>query len=57
MNHQRSKLQIVVTFLAVLEMMKVGDITIEQEHTFGEIIITSKREVKACERQEIADET
>ena len=57
LNHQRSKLQIVVTFLAVLEMMKVGDITIEQEHTFGEIIITSKREVKACERQEIADET
>lgn len=41
LKKQRSKIQIVVTFLAVLEMMKVGTITIEQEHTFSDIIITS----------------
>lgn len=39
--NQKSKLQIVVTFLAILEMMKMGTITIEQEHIFDDIIITS----------------
>ena len=48
--HQKSKLHIVVTFLAVLEMMKVGAITIEQEHTFGEIMITSRQDSQSGER-------
>ena len=48
--HQNSKLHIVVTFLAVLEMMKVGAITIEQEHTFGEIMITSRQDSQSGER-------
>lgn len=38
---QKSKVQVVVTFLAVLEMMKIGAIRVEQEHTFDDIIITS----------------
>ena len=38
---QTSKMQIVVTFLAILELMKVGKIVIIQEHTFADIIITS----------------
>ncbi|MDD2979243.1 MAG: segregation/condensation protein A [Hespellia sp.] len=38
---QHSKLHIVVTFLAILELMKIGKIQIEQESTFGEIMITS----------------
>lgn len=38
---QTSKMQIVVTFLAILELMKVGKIVIKQEHTFADIIITS----------------
>lgn len=38
---QASKVQIVVTFLAVLELMKVGKIKIYQEYTFDDILITS----------------
>ena len=38
---QKSKMQIVVTFLAILELMKVGKIVIKQEDTFADIIITS----------------
>ena len=38
---QKSKMQIVVTFLAILELMKVGKIVIKQEETFADIIITS----------------
>lgn len=39
---QASKMEIIVTFLAVLEMMKLGKIYISQEHTFDDIIIRSK---------------
>lgn len=42
LEHQSSKMQIVVTFLAVLELMKVGTIAVYQEHTFDDIIITSQ---------------
>ena len=34
-------MQTIVTFLAVLELMKTGDIRISQEETFGEIEIES----------------
>lgn len=39
---QKSKMQIVVTFLAILELMKMGKIMIEQEDTFADIIITAQ---------------
>lgn len=39
---QRSRIQIVVTFLAILEMMKSGQIAIEQEQPFDDILITSQ---------------
>lgn len=38
---QKSRMHVVVTFLAILEMMKVGSIQIAQEHTFSDIMITS----------------
>ncbi len=41
LTNQKSKTQIVVTFLAILEMMKMGTIVVEQENTFDDIIITS----------------
>ena len=41
LTKQKSKLQVVVTFLAILEMMKVGSVTVVQENTFDDIIITS----------------
>lgn len=39
LQEQKSKMHIVVTFLAILEMMKLGEIHVEQENTFGEIMI------------------
>ncbi len=39
LEKQGSKMQIVVTFLAVLEMMKLGEIHVEQEENCGEIMI------------------
>ncbi len=41
LERQGSKMEIIVTFLAVLEMMKQGIIVIEQEDTFADIMITS----------------
>ena len=41
LTKQKSKTQLVVTFLAILEMMKMGTIWVEQENTFDDIIITS----------------
>ena len=41
LTKQSSKTQIVVTFLAILQLMKDGTISIEQEQTFDDIIITS----------------
>lgn len=42
LEQQTSKVQVVVTFLAILELMKVGKIKIHQENTFDEILITSE---------------
>ena len=41
LQKQSSKIQLVVTFLAILELMKTGMIVVEQEKTFDEIIITA----------------
>jgi len=38
---QASKINVIVTFLAILELMKVGDIVIKQDELFGDIIIDS----------------
>lgn len=44
LNKQSSKTQIVVTFLAILQLMKEGTIYIEQEQPFDDILITSQVE-------------
>ena len=44
LEKQNSKTQIVVTFLAILQLMKEGVIFIEQEQAFDEIMITSRVE-------------
>ena len=41
LEKQRSKAELIVTFLIILELMKVGKISIEQEDVFGDIMITS----------------
>lgn len=39
--HSRSRLEVVVTFLAVLELVKQQEISAQQEATFGEIVLRS----------------
>ena len=41
LGKQVSKFQVVVTFLAILELMKTGKIRIYQEHIFDDIQIAS----------------
>lgn len=38
---QASKVQVVVTFLAILELMKMGALSVRQEQLFGDIILDS----------------
>lgn len=42
LEKQNSKMEVIVTFLVILEMIKTGKIAIEQEDTFTDIIITTK---------------
>ncbi len=49
LEKQGSKMELIVTFLVVLEMMKVGKVTIVQENTFDDIIITSNVEGSAID--------
>lgn len=42
LEKQSSRMEIIVTFLIILELMKVGKIQISQEDIFDDIIITSK---------------
>jgi len=42
LEKQHSKMEIIVTFLVILEMMKLGEIDIEQQDICDDIIITSK---------------
>ena len=42
LEKQSSKMEIIVTFLVILEMIKTGRIAIEQEDTFSDIIITAR---------------
>jgi segregation and condensation protein A len=42
MEGQKSKVQLIVTFLAILELMKTGELTVLQEQPFDDIFITSQ---------------
>lgn len=39
LERQNDKLEVVVTFLAILELMKIGKIHLTQEHTFDDMLI------------------
>ncbi len=41
LEKQTSRMEIIVTFLVILEMMKLGKISIFQDDTFDDIVITS----------------
>lgn len=42
LEKQNSRMEVIVTFLVILEMIKMGRICIEQEDTFSDIIITTR---------------
>lgn len=42
LEKEASKVRVIVTFLAILELMKMGKITISQEHIFDDIKIDSR---------------
>ena len=42
MREQKGKIQMIVTFLAVLELMKTGELTVVQKHLFDDMLITSQ---------------
>lgn len=42
LEEQPGKVEVIVTFLAILELMKLGKIFISQEHIFGDIRIDSR---------------
>lgn len=42
MQGQKSRIQMIVTFLAVLELMKTGEILVVQEKAFDDMMITSQ---------------
>ena len=46
MEKSHNKMEIVITFLTILEMMKMGQITIEQDNLFDDIMITSNEAVE-----------
>jgi len=54
LEKQASKMQVVVTFLAILELMKMGTIQISQKDTFEDIIIT-QTENEVSEEVEIGE--
>ena len=41
LEKQNSKMEVIVTFLIILELMKTGRINISQENIFDDIMITS----------------
>ena len=41
LENQKSRMEVIVTLLIILEMMKTGKITISQEHIFDDILIES----------------
>lgn len=45
LEKQASKMEVVVTFLVILEFMKMGKILIQQEHIFDDIMITTMDEL------------
>lgn len=42
MEGQKGRIQMIVTFLAVLELMKTGELTVLQEHPFGDMVIAAQ---------------
>lgn len=55
LERQSDKLEIVVTFLAVLELMKIGKIHLTQEETFGDMDIEALEPEGMDEESDLAE--
>ena len=55
LEKQATKLEVVVTFLSVLELMKIGKIQLSQEETFGEMQIETLEEEGKEETLDLSD--
>ena len=42
LEEQKSRIQMIVTFLAILELMKTGELSVQQERPFDDMLITSQ---------------
>ena len=42
MEGQKSRIQMIVTFLAILELMKTGELSVIQEHPFDDMLIVAQ---------------
>lgn len=45
LTKRKSKMQVIVTFLTILELMKTGKIEIQQDEVFADILITAKEDL------------
>ena len=55
MHH--SKMYTIIAFLVILELMKVGKISVVQEETFGEILIKAKRRgIRSMKKEKLEGE-
>lgn len=52
LEHQGSKMEVVVTFLVILELIKTGKIRVEQEELFEDIQVTVLEEIDAIDGME-----
>lgn len=50
LESQPTRMNIIITFMSILELMKIGAITIRQEEIFGEIVIDSLDEIEISEQ-------
>lgn len=55
LEYQPTKIEVVVTFLSVLELMKIGKISLYQEETFGEMEIETLEEEGKEEALNLSD--
>lgn len=46
LESQPTRMNIIITFMSILELMKIGAITIRQEEAFGDIVIDSLDEIE-----------
>ncbi|MDO5156330.1 MAG: segregation/condensation protein A [Eubacteriales bacterium] len=57
LESQPTRMNIIITFMSILELMKIGAITIRQEKIFGEIVIDSLDDIMCGEDKTEKDET